>query len=128
MKQQKQHQNQKPPTPESVAPDSAPAAAESESTVNIAQADLAKLTAFSDYLERINLAEYVRLTQRPRRLISLNFISGVARGFGMAVGFTLLGALGIYILNQLNLLNLPVIGEFIAKLLEYVDLSRGMKI
>lgn len=90
--------------------------------------DLDMLHKLADYLQRVNLAEYVRLTQKPKRLIGLNFIGGVARGFGMAVGFTLLGALGIYVLNQLNVLNLPLIGDLIAQLLEYVELSRGARI
>lgn len=92
----------------------------------ISSRDADNLKGLVDYLQSLNLAEYVGLSQKPRRLIALNFVIGVARGFGMAVGFTLLGALGIYVLRQLNVLNLPGIGDFIAQLLEYVELARSL--
>ncbi|MCL2496868.1 MAG: DUF5665 domain-containing protein [Clostridiales bacterium] len=94
----------------------------------LSSSDADSLKGLTDYLHRLNLAEYVGLSQKPRRLIALNFWIGVARGFGMAVGFTLLGALGIYVLKQLNVLNLPGIGDFIAQILEYVELARGMRV
>ncbi|MCL1975475.1 MAG: DUF5665 domain-containing protein [Firmicutes bacterium] len=94
----------------------------------ITRAEIERLTQFADYLTRLNLVEYIKLTQKPTRMLRINFISGVARGFGMAVGFTLLGAFGIYVLNKLQVLNLPVIGDFIAKVWEYVEMARKMRI
>ena len=86
-----------------------------------------KIDKLTIYMEKVKLAEYIELLNKPRRLIYLNFIAGVARGFGFAIGFTLLGALGIFILQKLVLLNLPVIGNFIAELVDYVLQSRGLK-
>ena len=45
----------------------------------------------------------------------------MARGFGMAVGFTLLGAMLIYILQKIMILRLPLIGEFIAEIVNIVQ-------
>ena len=42
------------------------------------------------------------------------------QGLGMAVGFTLLGALVIYLLQRLVLLKLPLISDFIAQLVRLV--------
>ncbi len=108
----------------SVANNSPAAAAEEPLT----KQDIQALVKFGDYLQRINMAEYIRLTQKPKRLLWLNFIGGIARGFGITVGFSLVSALAIYILNQLNLLNLPLIGDFIAQILQYVELARGVTI
>ncbi|MCL4425284.1 MAG: DUF5665 domain-containing protein [Firmicutes bacterium] len=72
-------------------------------------------------MEKMKLAEYVELLGNVPRLLYLNFISGVARGLGMAVGFTLLGALVIYILQRSFVRNLPVIGRFIADLIVIVQ-------
>ncbi len=94
----------------------------------LSKQDIQALVKFADYLQRINMAEYIRLTQRPKRLLWLNFVGGIARGFGITVGFSLVSALAIYILNQLNLLNLPLIGDFIAQILQYVELARGVTI
>lgn len=71
-------------------------------------------------MERLNLAEYVEMLHDPKRLIWINFLAGAARGIGMAVGFTLLGALVIYFLKHLVRLNLPVISDFIADLIRMV--------
>jgi len=74
------------------------------------------LQQVSDSLERAKIAEYVELLNKPRRLIYLNLLGGLARGGGMAVGFTLLGALLIYVLTRSFLVNLPVVGDFLGEL------------
>ncbi|MDI6604002.1 MAG: DUF5665 domain-containing protein [Thermoanaerobacteraceae bacterium] len=75
----------------------------------------------SEMMERMKIADYVELMQSPFRLLWLNFIGGLARGFGMAIGFTLLGAIVIYILQRAVLLNLPVIGSVIAHIIKIVQ-------
>ncbi|RKD27848.1 hypothetical protein SAMN02745883_00227 [Caminicella sporogenes DSM 14501] len=81
-----------------------------------------KLESFSIHLERSKILEYVEMMNNPRRLIFVNFIGGLARGFGMAIGFTILAALVIYIIQQL--VNLPLIGRYIAELLNIIDSYR----
>lgn len=98
------------------------------SSAKISRGEIERLTQFADYLTRLNLAEYIKLTQKPARMMGINFINGVARGFGIAVGFTLLSAFGIYILQRLQVLNLPLIGNFIARLWEYVEMAREIHI
>ncbi|NLC76532.1 MAG: hypothetical protein GX750_02795 [Clostridia bacterium] len=71
-------------------------------------------------MERLRLAEYVEMFNDPKRLWKINFLAGLARGLGTAVGFTILGALVLYLLQRLVLLNLPVIGDFIAHLVRLV--------
>lgn len=71
-------------------------------------------------MERLRLAEYVEMMNDPKRLWKINFLAGLARGFGTAVGFTILGALVLYLLQRLVLLKLPVIGDFIADLVRLV--------
>ena len=72
-------------------------------------------------LEKMKLAEYVELLNRPARLFYINFFAGVARGLGMAVGFTILGALLILTLRKLQVLNIPVIGGLIAEIVRIVQ-------
>lgn len=71
-------------------------------------------------LEKTKIVEYVDLINNRKRLLYINFIQGLARGFGMAVGFTLLGALIVYFLRQLIKLNLPIIGDFISEIVRIV--------
>ncbi|MCL6639200.1 MAG: DUF5665 domain-containing protein, partial [Firmicutes bacterium] len=69
--------------------------------------------------------EYVRLLDNPRRLLYVNFLAGLARGVGIAVGFTILGAVVLYILRMLVVLNLPLVGGFIAEIVRMVQLKLG---
>ncbi|MEG6617094.1 DUF5665 domain-containing protein [Peptococcaceae bacterium 1198_IL3148] len=74
-------------------------------------------------IEKMKLAEYVHLLESPWKLLWVNFTSGVSRGLGIGVGFAVLGALVIYILK--SLVTLPVIGNFIAQLVEIVQIRLG---
>jgi len=80
-----------------------------------------KLHEIALKLEKTKIAEYVDIMNNMWRLLSINFIAGIARGFGMAIGFTVLGALFIYMAQKLITLNLPVIGDFIAELVKIVQ-------
>lgn len=74
------------------------------------------LKRISDTLERAKISEYVDLLNHPKRLIYLNFMAGVFRGVGLAVGFTVLGATLIYVLTRSFVLNLPLVGKFLGEL------------
>lgn len=80
-----------------------------------------KIEELSINIEKMKLAEYVELLNQPKRLLFLNFIAGVARGLGIAVGFAILGAFAILILRRLVVLNLPLIGDFIALVVKLVQ-------
>ena len=82
-----------------------------------------KLDKISLNMEKSKLADYVYYLENPRKMLFSNFVGGLARGFGMAVGFTLLGALAIYVLRWLVQLNLPVIGKFISEIINIVQES-----
>ncbi|KAF1084528.1 hypothetical protein SPSYN_02306 [Sporotomaculum syntrophicum] len=75
--------------------------------------------------EKMKLAEYVDLLDKPYKLMYINLISGIARGFGIAIGFAILGAILVLILQRLVSLNLPLIGDFIADLVKIVQLQLG---
>jgi hypothetical protein len=74
----------------------------------------------SHQMEKFNLAEYMNHLNNPRRYLMLNFIGGLFRGFGIALGMTILGAIALYILQRLVVLNLPLIGDFLADLVRIV--------
>ncbi len=80
-----------------------------------------RLDKLSVSIEKTGIAEYVDMIHNPRRLLFINFWTGVVRGFGMAIGFTLLAALVIYILQKLLLINMPLIGDFIAEIINIVQ-------
>ncbi len=79
-----------------------------------------RLAELSQRLEKFNLAEYIDLLNNPRRYLMVNLLGGLFRGFGIALGMTLLGALILWFLQRLVRLNLPLIGDFIADLVRIV--------
>lgn len=80
-----------------------------------------KLDRIALGMERAKLNEYVNYLENPRKLFFANFIAGLARGFGASIGFTLLAAVIIYILQGVVKLNLPIIGEFISDIVNIVN-------
>lgn len=72
-------------------------------------------------LENIKLNEYVLLMNDTKKLLWKNFISGVSKGIGSAIGFTILGAIVLIILRKIVLLNIPVIGRYLKDILDIVE-------
>ena len=81
---------------------------------------LDKMAELSQQLEKFNIAEYMAMLNNPRRYLMVNFIGGLVRGFGIALGMTILGAVALFFLQRLVVLNLPLIGDFIAELVRIV--------
>lgn len=82
---------------------------------------ISKIEGLLTVMERSSIAELIELYRTPRRMLLLSFTSGVARGFGIAVGFTVIGALFLYVLGRVAMWNLPVIGEFVAEITRIVQ-------
>ncbi|MCR4441162.1 MAG: DUF5665 domain-containing protein [Peptococcaceae bacterium] len=82
-----------------------------------------RIRQLAEAMEKMKMAEYMEYLNNTKRMLAINFIAGLARGLGMAVGFTILGAFVVYFLQKLVLLNLPVIGDFIANIVKLVTYS-----
>ena len=77
------------------------------------------------HLESLRIAEYMDLLERPAKLILINFIAGLAKGLGIAIGATVIFAILLSFLQSLILLNLPGIGNLIAEIVHIVELKNG---
>ncbi|MFW6023047.1 MAG: DUF5665 domain-containing protein [Halanaerobiaceae bacterium] len=80
-----------------------------------------KLEELADKIQDINIAEYIELVRSPKKMLYINFISGLARGLGIAIGATLLGAIFLIILLNLAQSNIPLIAEFVARIIKIVE-------
>ncbi|SPF32135.1 conserved hypothetical protein [Candidatus Desulfosporosinus infrequens] len=79
-----------------------------------------QLTLLAETLETMRLADYIAFLSRPGRLLWLNFLVGLVRGLGTALGAGLLAGVAYFLLKRIVVLNLPVIGGFVAELSKYV--------
>lgn len=80
-----------------------------------------RLELIAQRMEHMRLEAFLRYAQNWRRRLTMDFLSGIVRGIGFSVGFSILGALLIYILRNMALANLPVIGRFLADLVRIVE-------
>lgn len=76
-------------------------------------------------IELLHLESYLRYVHDWRKRLFFDFLSGIARGVGFSIGFSVLGALLLYILRNMALSNLPVIGKFLAELVRIVENNLG---
>ncbi|MBT2287230.1 hypothetical protein J7E78_27325 [Paenibacillus polymyxa] len=78
-----------------------------------------RLDQIADSLERAQIKDIIENYSNPKKRIITNFTAGMARGLGLTVGtFVVLGLLA-FILSQF--VNMPIIGQYIADLLGYIQ-------
>ncbi len=86
-----------------------------------------KIDEIAYNMEKLGISEYMEMLHNPRRLFFSNFWAGIYRGFGMAIGFTVLAGIVIYVLQGIIMLNIPLIGDFIAEIVQIVQNQMQMK-
>jgi hypothetical protein len=69
-------------------------------------------------LENLRLDQYIQTLLNRRRLMWINFLTGIMSGLGGAIGATLVLALLVYILGRLEWI--PIIGKWITDILKVV--------
>ena len=89
--------------------------------VNILNKSSEKL---SETLEKGNLTELSYILGSKKEIIKRNLIAGIFRGVGIGIGVTVITAVLVMILQKIVTLNIPVIGEYIADIVEIVERSR----
>ena len=81
-----------------------------------------KLESLILIIERSRIRDYMMLTDSKTRLFLINFVAGLGKGFGQAIGFTLLAGIVFFILA--SWVDLPIIGKYIANLINIVEVYR----
>lgn len=81
----------------------------------------AMLERLAARLEAIRLADYLELLEKPKKLLWVNFVAGIARGLGFAIGTTIVFAVVIEILRRLILINIPLISDYLIDLFRLIE-------
>ncbi len=74
--------------------------------------------------QKSNIEEWTYILGSKKEIIKRNLIAGIFRGVGIGIGVTIITALLVIILQRIVALNIPVIGEYIADIVEIVQKSR----
>ena len=69
--------------------------------------------------EAAGVVDYLEYLQSGKRIMWVNFKAGIAKGFGITIGMTVVVAIFIWILTML--MDLPLIGEYFQEAKIYVD-------
>ncbi len=68
--------------------------------------------------EAAGVIEYLEYIQSGKRMLWLNFASGVAKGLGLTIGMTVV--LGFFVWIMTMLVDLPLVGEYFQEAGDYV--------
>lgn len=74
-------------------------------------------------LEKIKIDSYVELMSDTPKLIKKNFVAGLSKGIGMAIGFTILGAIALLLLRKIVAMNIPIIGRYVSDIAQIVEVN-----
>jgi len=89
--------------------------------INILNKSIEKL---SRILEEGNFVELSYILGNKKEIIVRNVIAGIFRGIGIGIGVTVITAILVILLQKIVTLNIPIIGEYIADIVEIVEKSR----
>ncbi|OEF97187.1 hypothetical protein BHF68_05335 [Desulfuribacillus alkaliarsenatis] len=81
-----------------------------------------KLDSIASRMEGSRIEDILQNYGSPWRIIRINFLVGLARGIGLTVGTAVFLAIALYILSKI--VTLPLVGEYIAELLEWIESYR----
>ena len=74
--------------------------------------------------QKSNIEEWTYILGSKKEIIKRNLIAGIFRGVGIGIGVTIITAILIILLQKIVALNIPIIGEYIADIVEIVQKSR----
>ena len=80
-----------------------------------------RLEQLNYVLTKNKLLDLIELLGEPKKLFFRNLWSGMVKGIGIGIGVTVITAILVIILRKIVTLNIPVIGEYIADIIEIVQ-------
>lgn len=89
---------------------------------NVKKKQVEEIDKLLQRLDNSGVADYIKLSQNPWKILWFNFLSGIARGLGFTVGTTIvLGVIYKVVKQLLSMVELPYVAEYLASFLEMVN-------
>lgn len=83
-----------------------------------------KLDYLNYVLTKNKVLDLVELLGNRKELFWRNIWSGIVKGIGIGIGVTIITAIIVIVLQKIVTWNIPVIGEYIADIVDIVQKSR----
>lgn len=75
-------------------------------------------------VENKSLIELSYTIGNKKQIIIKNLIAGISRGVGISIGITIITAIIVLLLQRIVELNIPIIGKYLADIVDIVEKSR----
>lgn len=79
------------------------------------------LVQLAQNLDKAGFYEYITYVNNKKHIFRRSFLTGVLRGIGSAIGFTLCAAVIILILQGLASSSIPYIADFISRIIDIIE-------
>ncbi|MFH1825953.1 MAG: DUF5665 domain-containing protein [bacterium] len=82
-----------------------------------------RVQKLADAIEHTRIDEYTSMMIRPWKFFFFNFLVGIFRGVGIAIGMTIIAAILIYVLSQAvkSMIDLPVVGMYFDAISQFLN-------
>lgn len=87
----------------------------------IEQKLLIELNKLNSVFYEKRIIELMEIMGNTRKFFIRNFTSGIVKGIGVGVGFSIITAFIIYLLQKIIKLNIPIISKYISDIIEIVQ-------
>ena len=91
---------------------------------NLEKKILIQLDRLNYILNRNKVLDLIEIAGITKKFLIRNFLSGIIKGIGVGIGFSVITALIIYLLQKIIKLNIPVISKYIADIVEIVQKAK----
>lgn len=80
-----------------------------------------KIDELNAIMKKANIEEFGAIIGNKKEIFIRNILAGLARGVGIGIGVTIITAVIVIIMQKIIRLNIPVIGDYLADILEIVE-------
>ena len=91
---------------------------------NIEEKLLYQLKSLNYMFNKNRILDLIEITGNTKKFLLRNFTSGIIKGMGVGIGFSIITAIIIYLLQKIIKLNIPVISKYISDIVKIVQNSR----
>ena len=85
---------------------------------------LIQLNNLNNTLNKNKVLELIEIAGNSRKYLARNFMSGISRGIGIGIGFSIITALIVYVMQKIIRLNIPVLSQYISDIVEIVERTK----
>lgn len=85
---------------------------------------LIQLAKVNNQIYKGKVLDIAELLGNPKKMFIRNFFSGVLKGMGAGIGFYIITAIIIYVVQKIIKLNIPILSKYIADVVEIVQKNR----